>query len=144
MNNDWSSLFDQMAEANDQVVAAAAQFHKIAARAQSTFARYQFSTLESCLEASTDQLRLVGSGQEPKEILDAQMKMASEFGEKLAESAQQTLQSQVQARDELMSLFGESMKTLQNKAESVAAPMVAATSSPAPARRTTRSRRKTA
>lgn len=141
MHNDISSMYTQMATMNEQALAAVAEFNRITTRTQSLLARKHLAALETCLETGTAQLKLVGESHDPGELMERQVQMAASFGEKIVAVAQESLEIQVEARDELARWFENGFKSVQAVAEK--APAARAPRRPA-ARRTRRSTNKAA
>ena len=76
-----------------------------------------------------------------KDLMEQQVEMATRFGEKMVAAAQESLEIQARARDELARVFEDGFKRMQGTVET--APPARAARRPA-ARRTTRSTKKAA
>lgn len=137
MQHNWSNIFESVAEANQKAVAVAAELNKIATRTQGELVRKQISILESCLDAGTKHLKVVAETRDPQEFVKRETELAVEFGEKLVANAQESLEIQVQAREEMSRWFEEGLKDVRAKAEAVVKPQ-------APARKSTRTENKAA
>lgn len=131
MQQNWTTLFSGVAEANQKAVEAATEFNKIAARTQGALVRKQFAAFEDCLDAGSKHLGVVTHATEPQEAMKRHAEVAVELGEKLVAVTQATIEIQVQARDDLMRWMEKG--TAMAKAEAVAVSKPSA-----PARRSTR------
>jgi hypothetical protein len=135
MQTNWNSMLEQVGRVNEKAVTAAVELNKIATRTQGLLARKQMAALETCLEAGTEQLRVMTEIRDPRALMEAQVQVAARFGEKLAITAQESLNIQAQARDELARWFEDGMHSVQAGVEDMAAPAAAPRT---PARRGTR------
>ena len=136
MQANWNTMLDTVAEANQKAVAAAAELNKIATRTQGLLVRKQIGALETCLDAGTKHLKVVAEAKDPQEAMQRHTEVAVELGEKLVAATQESLEIQVQARDELARWFEDGLKTVKAEAEAVLTPAAAAPATRRPARRT--------
>lgn len=120
MDKTTSNVFENVTEANKQAVDAVLNLNRIAMRTQSLMARQQLAALENCLDAGSKQWKLVTETRDPKELMSRQSEVAVELGEKLVAVAQESLEIQAQARDELAAWFEEGMKSVKTPMASAA------------------------
>ena len=121
MEKVMSNVFDNVTEANQQAVDAVLNFNRIAMRTQSLMARQQLAALEGCLDAGSKNWKLVTETRDPRELVSRQSELAMELGEKLVAVAQEALEIQAQARDELAAWMEEGMKAIKVPAVPAAA-----------------------
>jgi len=120
MEKVMSNVFENVTEANKQAVDAVLSFNRIAMRAQSLMARQQLAALEGYLDAGSKNWKLVTETRDPKELVSRQSELAMELGEKLVAVAQESLEIQAQARDELAAWMEDGMKAVKIPVASVA------------------------
>jgi hypothetical protein len=135
MQQDWTATLSSVAEVNQKVVDTATALNKIAARTQGQIARRQFAAFEDCLDAGSRHLHVVTQVADPTQAMKRHAEVAVELGEKLVAATQATIELQVQARDEVVSLIEKGM-------QSAKAQVMSASKPPAPARRTPRTTKK--
>ncbi len=121
-NTMMSNTFERVTEANRTAVDAAVQLNKIAVRTQGLLARQQLAAVENWIEAGTKNIRLAAETRDPKELMAKQAEIAVELGEKLMGVAQEALDIQAQARDELVSMVEEGFNAATSAATSAAKP----------------------
>ncbi len=117
MQQNWNSMLEGVAEAGHKAVAAAAELNKIATRTQGALVRKQIATLETCLDTGTQYLKVAADVRDPKEVMKRNTELAVALGEKLVAATQETLEIQVQARDELARWFEDGMNVAKAEAE---------------------------
>ncbi len=137
MQQNWNTVLEGVAEAGQKAVAAAAELNKIATRTQGELMRKQILTLETCLDAGTQHLKVAADTQDPREAMKRHTELAVALGEKLVAVTQETFEIQVKARDSLARWIEDGVNAAKSQAEAVAVPAV-------PARKSSRSTRKTA
>lgn len=120
MDMPFNDTVVKLTAANRSVVASAMQFSKIAVRAQSLIARQQMAAMENCLEAGTRQMKLVSEARDPRELVARQAEVAVELGEKLVAVAQEAMDIQSQARDEIATWVEDGLKTVKAEATTAA------------------------
>ena len=85
-------------------------FNKIAVRTHGLLAGQQLAALENFFDAGSKNLQLVTEGRDPKDLMAGQTEVAVQLGEKLVAVAQEALDIQTQARDEVATLVEEGLK----------------------------------
>jgi len=120
MDMPFNDTVAKLTAANRSVVASAMQFSKIAVRAQSLLARQQMEAMENCLEAGTRQMKLVSETRDPRDLVARQAEVAVELGEKLVAVAQEAMDIQSQARDEIATWVEDGLKTVKAETTAVA------------------------
>ena len=137
MQQSWNTVLDNVAEANQKAVAAAAELNKIATRTQGLLVGKQIAALETCLDAGAKHLKVATETRDPNEAIKLHAEVAVELGEKLVAATQESLEIQAQARDDLARWVEDGLKAVQSEVEAASKPA-------APARKTTRSVKKAA
>ena len=112
MDKAVSNVFENVTEAHKKAVDALMGFNKIAVRTQSLLAGQQLAALEKLFDAGSRNLQLVTETQDPKELVARQTEVAVELGEKLVTVAQEALDIQAQARDEVTTLVEDGFKAV--------------------------------
>jgi phasin family protein len=135
MEQNFSTMLDSMAQANEKAMTAAAELQRIATRTHGQMVRKQIDTLESCLDAGARHVKVATEARDPKEAFQQHTELAVELGEKLVAATQEAFEIQVQARDELARWFEQGMNAVKAETEAAMKPA-------APARRTARSVKK--
>ena len=120
MEMPFKDSVEKLTAANRSAVESALRLNKIAVRTQSLLARQQVAALENCLEAGSRQMSLVGETRDPRELVARQTEVVVELGEQLVAVAQEAMDIQSQARDELATWFEEGLKTVKAGAEGAA------------------------
>jgi phasin family protein len=110
MDKSVSNVFENVTEAHKKAVDALMSFNKIAVRTQGLLAGQQLVALERLFDAGSRNLQLVTEARDPKELMTRQTEVAVELGEKLVAVAQEALDIQAQARDEVASLVEDGFK----------------------------------
>jgi phasin family protein len=143
MDQNFSTMLDSMAQANEKAMTAAAELQRIAARAHGQMVRKQIDTFETCLDAGARHVKVATEVRDPKEAMQQHTEVAVELGEKLVAATQEAFELQVQARDELTRWFEQGMNAVKAEAEAAMKPSAPDSApAPAPARRTARSVKK--
>lgn len=122
MEQNWNTMLEGMAEANQKAVAAVTEFNKIATRTQGLLVRRQIAVLETCLDAGTKHLQVVVQTQDPKEAMKRHTEVVVELGEKLVAAAQEALEIQVQARDAMGRWMEDGLNTVKAEAQAALSP----------------------
>lgn len=117
MEQVYTDVLKNVSEVNKQAIESVLRFNRIAVRAQGLLARQQLSAMESYLDAGTRHLDLVGKTQDPQELIKMATEINVELGEKLMSLAQESMDIQAQARDEITSWFEDGVKAVQKQAE---------------------------
>ncbi len=117
MEQAYTDVLKNVSEVNKQAIESVLRFNRIAVRAQGLLARQQLSAMESYLDAGTRHLDLVGKTQDPQELIKLATEINVELGEKLMSLAQESMEIQAQARDEVTSWFEDGVKAVQKQAE---------------------------
>ncbi len=117
MEQVYTDVMKNVSEVNKQAIESVLRFNRIAVRAQGLLARQQLSAMESYLDAGTRHLDLVGKTQDPQELIKMATEINVELGEKLMSLAQESMDIQAQARDEITSWFEDGVKAVQKQAE---------------------------
>ncbi len=117
MDQVYTDVMKNVSEVNKQAIESVLRFNRIAVRAQGLLARQQLSAMESYLDAGTRHLDLVGKTQDPQELVKLATEINVELGEKLMALAQESMDIQAQARDEITSWFEDGVKAVQKQAE---------------------------
>ncbi len=112
MDKAVSNVFENVTEAHKKAVDALMGFNKIAVRTQSLLAGQQLAALEKLFDAGSRNLQLVTESHDPKELVARQTEVAVELGEKLVTVAQEALDIQAQARDEVTTLVEDGFKAV--------------------------------
>ena len=110
MDKAESNVFENVTEAHKQEFDALMGFNKIAVRTQRLLASQQLVALEKVFDAGSRNLQLVTETRDPRDLAARQTEVAVELGEKLAAVAQEALDIQFQARDEVASLVEDGFK----------------------------------
>lgn len=110
MEQSVSKVFENVTEAHKKAVDALMGFNKIAVRTQSLLAGQQLAAMEQLFDAGSRNLQLVTEARDPKELMSRQTEVAVELGEKLVAVAQEALDIQAHARDEVASLVEDGFK----------------------------------
>ena len=131
MEQAYTDVLKNVSDVNKQAIESVLRFNRIAMRAQGLMARQQLSAMESYLDAGTRHLDLVGKTQDPQELVKLATEINVELGEKLMALAQESMDIQAQARDEVTSWFEDGVKSVQKQTETATkATKAAAKSSP--------------
>jgi phasin family protein len=117
MEQAYTDVLKNVSEVNKQAMESVLRFNRIAMRAQGLLARQQLSAMESYLDAGTRHLDLVGKTQDPQEMVKLATEINVELGERLMALAQESMDIQAQARDEVTSWIEDGMKAVQKQAE---------------------------
>lgn len=107
------NVIENVTEANKKAVDAVLNLNKIAVRTQGLLARQNLAILENWMEAGNKGLKLASETRDPKELVARQTEVAVELGEKLVAVAQEALDIQAQARDELASWMEDGLKAVK-------------------------------
>ena len=110
MDKTVSTVFENVTEAHKKAVDAIMNFNKIAVRTQGLLAGQHLAALEKMFDAGSRNLQLVTETRDPRELMSRQTEVAVELGEKLVAVAQEALDIQAQARDEVASLVEDGFK----------------------------------
>ncbi len=119
MEQAYTDVLKNVSEVNKQAIESVLRFNRIAVRAQGLMARQQLSAMESYLDAGTRHLDLVGKTQDPQELVKLATEINVELGEKLMALAQESMDIQAQARDEVTSWFEDGVKAAQKQTDTV-------------------------
>ena len=119
MEMQFNEAVAKLTAANRSAVESALRLNEIAVRAQGLLARQQVAAIETCFEAGTRQFKLVTETRDPKELVSRQTEVAVDLGEKLVAVAQESLDIQVQARDELANWIEEGFETVKAEAATI-------------------------
>ncbi len=117
MDQAYTDVLKNVSEVNKQAIESVLRFNRIAVRAQGLLARQQLSAMESYLDAGTRHLDLVGKTQDPQELIKLATEINVELGEKLMSLAQESMEIQAQARDEVTGWFEDGVKAVQKQTE---------------------------
>ena len=120
MDMPFKDSVEKLAAANRSAVESAMRLNKIAVRAQSLLARQQVAAFENCFEAGTRQMAIAGETRDPREMVARQTEVAVELGEKLVAVAQEAMDIQSQARDEIATWLEDGLKTVKASTEGAA------------------------
>lgn len=101
MQNILSSHYEQVNQMNQSAVDTALRLSEVSARAVERLARQQLAAVEACMQAGVKQWRAVGEAKGPQDLVSRQAEVAAELGEQLITMAQEDIDIQVQAREEL-------------------------------------------
>jgi phasin family protein len=112
MDKSVSNVFENVTEAHKKAVDALMGFNKIAVRTQGLLAGQHLAAMERFFDAGSRNLQLVSESRDPKELMARQTEVAVELGEKLVAVAQEAMDIQTQARDEVASLVEDGMKAV--------------------------------
>ena len=112
MEKTVSNVFENVTEAHKMAVDALMGFNKIAVRTHGLLAGQQLAALENFFDAGSKNLQLVTEGRDPKDLMAGQTEVAVQLGEKLVAVAQEALDIQTQARDEVATLVEEGLKAV--------------------------------
>ena len=112
MDKTVSNVFENVTEAHRKAVDALMGFNKIAVRTQGLLAGQQLAALENVFDAGSKNLQLVSEARDPKELMARQTEVAVALGEKLVAVAQEALDIQTQARDEVATLVEDGLKAV--------------------------------
>jgi len=126
MDKTVNNVFENVTEAHRMAVDALMGFNKIAVRTHGLLAGQQLAALENVFAAGSKNLQLVTEGRDPKDLMAGQTEVAVQLGEKLVAVAQEALEIQTQARDEVATLVEEGLKAV-NAPTVPMVPMVAKT-----------------
>ena len=108
----FGDLFEKVAQGNRTAVDSAVALNEIVVRTQGALARKQLEAFETCLGAGTEQLKLIAETKDPKDLVSRQTAAVVELGEKMVGVAQQSLEIQSQARDEMAAWFEDGFKSV--------------------------------
>jgi phasin family protein len=112
MDKTVNNVFENVTEAHRMAVDALMGFNKIAVRTQGLLAGQQLAALENVFAAGSKNLQLVTEGRDPKDLMAGQTEVAVQLGEKLVAVAQEALEIQTQARDEVATLVEDGLKAV--------------------------------
>jgi len=112
MDKTVSNVFENVTEAHKKAVDALMGFNKIAVRTQGLLANQQLAALEKVFDAGSRNLQLATESRDPKDLVASQTEVAVELGEKLVAVAQEALDIQTQARDEVATLVEDGFKAV--------------------------------
>ncbi len=110
MDKAVSNVFDNVTEAHKKAVDAVMSFNKIAVRTHGLLAGQQLAAMERVFDAGSRNLQLVTEARDPRELMARQTEVAVELGEKLVAVAQEAMDIQAQARDEVATLVEDGFK----------------------------------
>ncbi len=110
MDNSVGNVFENVTEAHKKAVDALMGFNKIAVHTQGLLAGQQLAAMERFFDAGSRNLQLVSESRDPKELMARQTEVAVELGEKLVAVAQEAMDIQAQARDEVATLVEDGLK----------------------------------
>jgi phasin family protein len=113
MDNSVSNVFENVSEAHKKAVDALMGFNKIAVRTQGLLANQQLAALEKVFDAGSRNLQLATESRDPRELVARQTEVAVELGEKLVAVAQEALDIQAQARDEVATLVEDGFQAVK-------------------------------
>ena len=113
MDKAVSNVFENVTEAHKKAVDALMGFNKIAVRTQGLLANQQLAALEKVFDAGSRNLQLATESRDPRELVARQTEVAVELGEKLVAVAQEALDIQAQARDEVASLVEDGFQAVK-------------------------------
>ena len=113
MDTSVSNVFENVTEAHRMAVDALMGFNRIAVRTQGLLAGQQLAALENVFAAGSKNLQLVTEGRDPKDLMAGQTEVAVQLGEKLVAVAQEALDIQSQARDEVATLVDDGLKAVK-------------------------------
>ncbi len=113
MDKTVSNVFENVTEAHRMAVDALMGFNRIAVRTQGLLAGQQLAALENVFAAGSKNLQLVTEGRDPKDLMAGQTEVAVQLGEKLVGVAQEALDIQSQARDEVATLVEDGLKAVK-------------------------------
>lgn len=94
-------LIDQWAFLGRNAIDSMKELGQINAQITQKLAEQQQQILNTCLEASTKEMRLVTETKDPKDLLVNQASLATEYSNKLAEIVRDTNEVLVECKDEL-------------------------------------------
>ena len=117
METNFFNMYERFGDVNTKVVEPAARVSEIAARANALMVQKQMEVMETSMEAGVKQLQTLGQFKNPAEMMAAQAELARTVGEKWVSTAQEVLEIQLKARDELNSLFMDSWKPNKSTSE---------------------------
>ena len=112
MDKSVSNVFENVTEAHKKAVDALMGFNKIAVRTQGLLAGQQLVAMEKLFDAGSRNLQLVSESRDPKELMARQTEVTVELGEKLVAVAQEAMDIQAQARDEVATLVEDGLKAV--------------------------------
>jgi phasin family protein len=112
MDKTVNNVFENVTEAHRMAVDALMGFNKIAVRTHGLLAGQQLAALENVFAAGSRNLQLVTEGRDPKDLMAGQTEVAVQLGEKLVAVAQEALEIQTQARDEVATLVEDGLKAV--------------------------------
>jgi phasin family protein len=112
MDKSVTNVFENVTEAHKKAVDALMGFNKIAVRTQGLLAGQQLLAMEKLFDAGSRNLQLVTESRDPKELMSRQTEVAVELGEKLVAVAQEAMEIQAQARDEVAGLVEDGLKAV--------------------------------
>lgn len=110
MDKAVSNVFENVTEAHKKAVDALMGFNKIAVRTQGLLAGQQLAAMEKVFDAGSRNLQLVTETRDPRELMARQTEVAVELGEKLVAVAQEAMEIQAQARDEVAAMVEDGLK----------------------------------
>ena len=113
MDKTVSNVFENVTEAHRMAVDALMGFNRIAVRTQGLLAGQQLAALENVFAAGSKNLQLVTEGRDPKDLMAGQTEVAAQLGEKLVAVAQEALDIQSQARDEVATLVEDGLNAVK-------------------------------
>jgi phasin family protein len=113
MDKSVSNVFENVTEAHKKAVDALMGFNKIAVRTQGLLANQQLAALEKVFDAGSRNLQLATESRDPRELMASQTEVAVELGEKLVAVAQEALDIQAQARDEVATLVEDGFQAVK-------------------------------
>jgi hypothetical protein len=87
--------------------------NEISSRTQAVMARHHFEILEACLEAGSKQIQAVFVSTSPRDLLNRQTVLVSEFSEKLIEMTQELMDIHNQARVEIELCVEDGLSAVQ-------------------------------
>ncbi|GMQ76909.1 MAG: hypothetical protein BMS9Abin01_2212 [Gammaproteobacteria bacterium] len=113
MDKAVSNVFENVTEVHKKAVDALMGFNKIAVRTQGLLANQQLAALERVFDAGSRNLQLATESRDPRELVARQTEVAVELGEKLVAVAQEALDIQAQARDEVATLVEDGFQAVK-------------------------------
>ena len=113
MDQLFTNVLGKTTEANKTAIDSLVRLGDIAMRTQSLFARQQMAIFEQLVETGSRSFQAASEIRDPRELMARQVELAAALGERMLAVAQESVEIQVWARDELTGWVQEGIESVQ-------------------------------
>lgn len=111
-------LTDSISKLGRTAIDSATRLGDMNARVFQRLAEHHVNATKACLESGIKQLKVVGEAKSYEQIVSQQSRIIAEVGETLMNEAKETVDTLVEAKDELSGWVGEGIETMGVSASS--------------------------